>query len=393
MVKADAGPIYLDACATTPLRPGVQQRIQDLQNQAWGNPSSLHSYGVSAAEALERSRVEIGALLGADADDILITSGATESIHLGIRGLASSIPPGRIVISAVEHPAVTAAAEALIPLGWQVSMAPVDSQGIIQLDRFEERRRPPTRLVSVIWGQSEVGTLQPLQTIGALCQKHGIPFHTDATQVISQALPDWNTMPVDLLTASAHKCGGPRGVGLLLVRRAWKQKLTALFTGGGQQNNLRSGTESTPLLAGMAEALSQIQRSGVEGVPDSGNGIRGLRDELEVQLCRTPCVEAIGHPQQRLPHHLALLLRHRSGRPMSGRRMVRALDQQGLAVSSGSACSSGRDTDSSILTAMDLPIEMRRSGLRLSLGFWNADDQIASIVERFERALETCCEG
>ena len=393
MDKAEAGPpIYLDACATTPLRPGVQRRIQDLQNQAWGNPSSLHSYGLSAAEALERTRVEIGSLLDADADEILITSGATESIHLGIRGLASSLPPGRILISAVEHPAVTAAAQALTPLGWELALAPVDSEGFIQLDRFEELLRPPTRLVSVIWGQSEVGTLQPLKTIGALCQLHGIPFHTDATQVISQALPDWNTLPVDLLTASAHKCGGPRGVGLLLVRRAWKQKLAALLTGGGQQNNLRSGTESTMLLAGMAEALSQIQRSDVEGLPDSGNGIRGLRDQLEVRLCRTACIEAIGHPQQRLPHHLALLLRTPSGRPLSGRRMVRALDQQGLAVSSGSACSSGRNTDSSVLTAMGLPSEMRRSGIRLSLGFWNADHQIETIVERFERALQACCD-
>ena len=305
MVRADSGPIYLDACATTPLRPGVQQRMLDVQNQAWGNPSSLHSFGIAAAEALERKRVEIGALLGADANDVLITSGATESIHLGIRGLASSFAPGRIVISAVEHPAVTAAAHALTPLGWQVATAPVDSEGSLQLDRCEELLHPPTRLVSVIWGQSEVGTLQPLQTIGSLCRRYGIPFHTDATQVISQALPDWNTLPVDLLSASAHKCGGPRGVGLLLIRRAWKQQLTALLTGGGQENNLRSGTESVVLVAGMAEALAQIQRCDVDGLPDSGDGIRRIRDELELQLCRTVGVATLGQPQQRLPHHLA----------------------------------------------------------------------------------------
>ena len=392
MVRADSGPIYLDACATTPLRPGVQQRMLDVQNQAWGNPSSLHSFGIAAAEALERKRVEIGALLGADANDVLITSGATESIHLGIRGLASSFAPGRIVISAVEHPAVTAAAHALTPLGWQVATAPVDSAGILQLDRFEELLHPPTRLVSVIWGQSEVGTLQPLQTIGALCRRYGIPFHTDATQVISQALPDWNTLPVDLLSASAHKCGGPRGVGLLLIRRAWKQQLTALLTGGGQENNLRSGTESVVLVAGMAEALAQIQRCDVDGLPDSGDGIRRIRDELELQLCRTVGVATLGQPQQRLPHHLALMLRDRLGKPLSGRRMVRVLDQEGLAVSSGSACSSGRDTDSSVLSAMRMPKEMRRSGLRLSLGFWNSSNQIGSIVERFERAMQVCSE-
>ena len=392
MVRADSGPIYLDACATTPLRPGVQQRMLDVQNQAWGNPSSLHSFGIAAAEALERKRVEIGALLGADANDVLITSGATESIHLGIRGLASSFAPGRIVISAVEHPAVTAAAHALTPLGWQVATAPVDSEGILQLDRFEELLHPPTRLVSVIWGQSEVGTLQPLQTIGALCRRYGIPVHTDATQVISQALPDWNTLPVDLLSASAHKCGGPRGVGLLLIRRAWKQQLTALLTGGGQENNLRSGTESVVLVAGMAEALAQIQRCDVDGLPDSGDGIRRIRDELELQLCRTVGVATLGQPQQRLPHHLALMLRDRLGKPLSGRRMVRVLDQEGLAVSSGSACSSGRDTDSSVLSAMRMPKEMRRSGLRLSLGFWNSSNQIGSIVERFERAMQVCSE-
>ena len=393
MVRADATPIYLDACATTPLRPGVQQRMLDVQTQAWGNPSSLHSFGIAASEALERTRVEIGALLGADPDEVLITSGATESIHLGIRGLASSFPPGRIVISAVEHPAVTAAAQALTPLGWHVSVAPVDSQGLIQLDRFEELLRPPTRLVSVIWGQSEVGTLQPLQTIGTLCRRYGIPFHTDATQVISQALPDWNSLPVDLLTASAHKCGGPRGVGLLLIRRTWKQQLNALLTGGGQENNLRSGTESAVLVAGMAEALSQIQRCDLDGLPDSGDGIRRIRDELELQICRTAGVATIGQPHQRLPHHLALVLRDHSGQPLSGRRMVRVLDQEGLAVSSGSACSSGRDTDSRVLTAMNIPREMRRSGLRLSLGFWNTSNQIESIIERFERALLACAES
>ncbi len=247
--------------------------------------------------------------------------------------------------------------------------------------------------MSVIWGQSEVGTLQPLQTIGTLCRRYGIPFHTDATQVISQALPDWNSLPVDLLTASAHKCGGPRGVGLLLIRRAWKQQLNALLTGGGQENNLRSGTESAVLVAGMAEALSQIQRCDLDGLPDSGDGIRRIRDELELQLCRTAGVATIGQPHQRLPHHLALVLRDHSGQPLSGRRMVRVLDQEGLAVSSGSACSSGRDTDSRVLTAMSIPREMRRSGLRLSLGFWNTSNQIESIIERFERALLACAES
>ena len=393
MDKADARPIYLDACATTPLRPGVQQKMVEVQSQAWGNPSSLHCFGIAAAETLERARVEIASLLGAEANEVLITSGATESIHLAIRGLASSLPPGRIVISAVEHPAVTAAAQALTPLGWQVCMAPVDAQGTIQLDHFAELLRPPTRLVSVIWGQSEVGTLQPIQAIGALCRQHGIPFHTDATQVISQALPDWNTLPVDLLTASAHKCGGPRGVGLLLVRGAWKQQLTALLTGGGQESNLRSGTESAVLLAGMAEALSQIQPCGVDALPNSGNGIRRIRDALELQLGERFGVATISQHDHRLPHHLALLLRDRSGQPLSGRRMVRVLDREGLAASSGSACSSGRDTDSSVLTAMGLPREMRRSGLRLSLGFWNSKHQIESIVERFERALLACSEA
>lgn len=142
----------------------------------------------------------------------------------------------------------------------------------------------------------------------------------------------------------------------------------------------------------MAEALSQIQRCEVDALPDSGNGIRRLRDALELQLCQQSGVSVVGEPQQRLPHHLALLVRDRAGRPLSGRRMVRVLDQQGLAVSSGSACSSGRDTDSSVLMAMGQPKELRRSGLRLSLGFWNSERQIASIAERFARALQTCSE-
>ena len=205
---------YLDACATAPLRESVISCMVRAQQDGWGNPSSLHRIGCDAAESLERARLSISASLGAERSDILFSSGATESAHLALLGLAKTQSPGRLVISAVEHPAVAAAAHQLVACGWTVERWPVDAYGQIQMQHLDRLLQPPTKIVSLIWGQSEVGTLQPIQAVGEVCRSKHIPFHTDATQVLSQGCPNWSELQVDLLTASAHKCGGPRGIGL-----------------------------------------------------------------------------------------------------------------------------------------------------------------------------------
>ena len=379
--------IYLDACATAPLRPGVLQRMIELQHEAWANPSSLHGFGLKASEALERARSQIAGNLCADHQDVVFTSGATESIHLALHGVAASRSPGRLVISSVEHPAVSGAAHLLARRGWEVTEWPVDQLGRIRLECLEELLASPTKIVSLVWGQGEVGTIQPLLTVAEACRERGILIHTDATQVLSQAIPNWSELPVDLLSSSAHKSGGPRGIGLLMTRESLRSDLQPLLTGGGQEGGLRSGTESVVLAAGMAFALEQVERQPIK-LSRAGNGIAALRDGLRDRLLIDDRLEVCGDPEDRLPHHLSLLVSDDDGHPVSGRHLVRSLDATGLAVSSGSACSSGKDSDSPVLTAMGLPKVVRRSSVRISFGPWIEESDLDGIAERFLTGLE-----
>jgi len=379
---------YLDGCATAPVRESVITSMLKAQKGSWGNPSSLHRIGCDAAESLERARLSIGNSLGAERSDILFSSGATESAHLALIGLAKTESAGRLVISAVEHPAVAAAAQQLIACGWTVERWPVDAYGQIQMFHLDRLLAPPTKIVSLIWGQSEVGTLQPIQAVGEACRSRGIPFHTDATQVLSQGCPNWGELPVDLLTASAHKCGGPRGIGLLLLRQDIAERIQPLFAGGQQENGLRAGTECPVLAQGMAAAFRDIASCQANQVESSGSGIARLRDALLALLCQNDAIRLSGHPRERLPHHLSVLVSDRHGQPMSGRALVRALDREGIAASSGSACSSGRDSDSPVLAAMEVDPLWRRSGLRLSLGYWSDPSTLPAINDRIQNAID-----
>ena len=380
--------IYLDACATAPLRPGVLQRMIETQDLAWANPSSLHGFGLRASEALERSRSQIAANLCADHQDVVFTSGATESIHLALHGLGASCAPGRIVISSVEHPAVSGAAHLLSKSGWDVTEWPVDQLGRIRLELLDQLLAPPTKIVSLVWGQGEVGTIQPLLTVADACRSRGILIHTDATQVLSQGLPSWKQLPVDLLSCSAHKSGGPRGIGLLMTRESNRSELKPLLSGGGQEAGLRSGTESVVLAAGMAAALDQIECCPPADLARSGQGIADLRDALRDRLLRDERLTLCGDPENRLPHHLSVLVSDHNDKSVSGRGLVRSLDACGLAVSSGSACSSGKDSDSPVLVAMGISETMRRSSIRISLGPWIERKQLDEIVQRFHAGLE-----
>ncbi len=388
MTGSEDSYFYLDGCATAPLRESVITCMVKAQQESWGNPSSLHRVGCDAAESLERARLSIANSLGAHRSDILFSSGATESAHLALLGLAKNESPGRLVISAVEHPVVAAAAEQLLACGWTVERWPVDVYGQIQMQHLDRLLEPPTKIVSMIWGQSEVGTLQPIQVVGDACRSRQIPFHTDATQVLSQGCPNWNELPVDLLTASAHKCGGPKGIGLLLLRQTIAERIQPLLTGGQQENGLRAGTECPVLAQGMAAAFRDIGPCPANQVEISGSGVAPLRDALLALLCQNDAIRLSGHPKERLPHHLSVLVSDRHGQPMSGRALVRALDRAGIAASSGSACSSGRESDSPILEAMGVDPRWRRSGLRLSLGYWIDPATVTAISDRIHMAID-----
>ena len=353
---------YFDTSATTPAAAEVLEVMAQAQAVAWANPSSLHLPGLAAAELLERSRLSLAEGLGCELDELVVTSGGTEAIHLALLGAAAALEPGRLLITTVEHPATLAAAAQLRLRGWSVQTVPVDRQGLLDLDALDDLLVPPTRLVSVIWGQNEVGSLQPIETIGARCQRAGVLLHVDAVQILGHLPVVFRQLPIDLLSGAAHKLQGPRGVGLLLVRSGLP--IQAQIGGGAQEGGRRGGTEPVVLLAGFARALE------LSGAAPS---LAPLRDALIDRLLTIPGLMMSGPPpgDSRLPHHLSLLVATEAGLPLAGRDLVRALSRQGFALSSGSACSSAGSTASPVLRAMGYGEADAASGLRISLGPWH----------------------
>jgi len=379
-------PLYLDACATSPLAPEVWQVMERAWREGWGNPSSLHGFGLAAAEVLERSRLDLAADLGATPEEVIWCSGGSEAIQTALLGSAARLEPGRLVISAVEHPATEAAALVLAQRGWTVERWPVDRQGLLRLDALDRLLAPPTRLVSLIWGQSEVGSLQPVVTVGALCRERGLRIHVDAVQVLGHAPIDWGRLPVDLLSGAAHKLQGPRGIGLLLARRG--VPLEPLI-GGVQEGGRRGGTEPVPLIAGFAAALRlRVRQLAAHRGQDP---LAELRDGLWAALRELPGLHLLGPQpedrQRRLPHHLSLLVRGRGGTPLSGRALVRALARRGVACGSGSACSARGAGGSRVLQAMGYTPAETTAGLRLSLGPWLEATDLARVPAALEDAI------
>jgi cysteine desulfurase len=381
--------IYLDAAATTPVAAAVLETMLAVQQHGWANPSSLHGFGLAAAEALERARWQCAALLGCSPDELVFTSGGTESIHLALLGVAARLQPGRLLISSVEHPATEAAAQRLLAQGWQVQRLPVNRIGLVDQASLEEALGPPTRLVSLIWGQSEVGTLQDVQLLGRSCRLAGVPLHLDAVQVIGHQPIDLAALPVDLLSIAAHKFQGPRGIGALVVRRGLE--LQASLGGGAQESRRRAGTEPVVLASGMARALQLAQErlTAAEG----RDPLLEQRDRLLVELLDLSGLRLSGpdprlEPLRRLPHHISVLVSGSDGRPLSGRALVREMWQEGFAISSGSACSSSGSAASPVLQALGCTREEAGSGLRISLGPWLGPEDLNGVASALDRARQ-----
>ncbi len=377
------GPLYLDACAASPPAEPVIAGMLAAYQGSWANPSSLHGFGFAAADCLERSRQAIAASLGFPASWLTFCSGGTEANHGALLGVASQLPKGRLVISAVEHPAVQAAAHQLETQGWELAIWPVDGLGRVDLAWLDRLLAPPTRLVSVLWGQSEVGTLQPIETIGSACRRAGVLFHSDAVQVVGHQPMAIEALPVDLLTFTAHKIQGPRGIGALVARP--DLALGAWIGGGGQEAGRRGGTEAVALAAGFAAAIDLAQARLQAGA--GSDPLEPGRDRLLAALESLAGVKISGCRQRRLPHHLSLVLSSPNGTPLPGRQVVNGLWQRGLAVSSGTACARGRASGSTVLLAMGYPPEQAGSGLRISLGPWLTPSQLESLPDRVRAAL------
>lgn len=358
--------VYLDNAATTPLRQEVFAAMVPYLTEEFGNPSSIHAFGRRVRKDIEEARERAAQALKAEAGGIYFTSGGTEADNMAILGVATRDQnQGKgLITSAVEHHAVLHAFQALEKRGYKLTVLPVDKYGMVSPAQLEEALGDDTCLVSIMHANNEVGTIQPIKELAAIARQRGALFHTDAVQSVGNIPVDLEELGVDLLTASAHKLYGPKGVGLLYVKKGLR--LANITYGGAQEKSLRAGTENAAGIIGFARALELA----VAEQPETNCRLIGLRDKLIRGLTALPEVCLNGHPQLRLPGNVNVSIKR-----VEGESLILSLDMAGIAVSSGSACTSGSLEPSHVLMAMGLDHQAAHGSLRLTLGkFTEAED-------------------
>lgn len=374
--------IYMDYSATTPVDPRVVEAMAPYWNDVFGNTSSAHAWGQAAASALERSRERVARILNCRPSEIVFTASGTEADNLALRGIAwAARQAGRghhIVSTPIEHHAVEATVEQLHHLfGFEVTVVPVDGYGLVDPEAVRRAIRPDTVLVSVMTASNEIGTVQPIPEIAAVCREYGVPLHTDAVQAAGRMALNVEDLGVDLLALSAHKFYGPKGVGLLYVRRGLA--LVPAITGGGHEGGRRPGTVNVAGIVGMATALELAEAAREEETAR----LARLRDRLiEGVLSAIPDVRLTGHPIRRLPHLASFAIRD-----VEGASVVIGLDLEGIAASSGAACAEGEARPSPVLEAMGLAPEWAMGALRLSLGRYNTEEDVDAVIEVLARVV------
>ncbi|MBF0628449.1 MAG: cysteine desulfurase [Magnetococcales bacterium] len=378
--------IYLDHNATSMPRPGVAEAMLATLNRPEGNPSSVHGPGRAARQTLDEARRAVARLVTVHESRVIFTSGGTEANHLAILGVADAAEkPATLVTSAIEHPSVLQPTERLAQQGWRVLRLPVEANGQIAPAALQTllAEEPNVRLVSIMAANNETGVLQPIETIGALCQAAGVRFHCDATQWAGKLPLAADAIHADLLTLSAHKLGGPKGIGALVVNAALQ--LVPQLLGGGQERGRRSGTENLPGIAGFGHAATQVAAH----IGTEAQTITALREKLEEGLLKSlPDGIILGHRAPRLPNTTAIAL---DG--IDGETLVMTLDLTGFAISSGAACSSGKNTPSHVPLAMGLDHALTRSVTRISLGWDSTEDAVDRFVHAFHRSVDRLRKG
>jgi len=372
--------IYLDHNATTPVASEVADAVATAMREQFGNPSSIHAFGQSAKTALDQARDAVAALIGASPAEVVFTGGGTEGDNLALRGVAGMpAMAGRrqIVISAIEHEAVRHTAQALGKAGWQVDEVPVGSRGVVEPDNLRRLVGANTALVSVMHANNEVGTIQPIAVAAGIAHDAGALFHTDAVQSVGKIPVDVGTLGVDMLTLSGHKFGGPKGVGVIWIRRGLA--LSPMLTGGRQERGRRPGTENVPGLVGLGVAASLARE---QHLP-AGDRIARMRDRLEHGILeRISGTVVNGAPDARVPNTSSI-----SFEGVEGESLVIGLDLEGVAVSTGSACSSGTLEPSHVLRALGLPPSRVQSAIRFSLGPSTTEADIDQVLDALSRAV------
>jgi cysteine desulfurase len=367
--------VYLDYAATTPVDERVLASMLPYFNQFFGNPASIHKYGQQAEAALEDAREQVANLLNCRDQEVIFTSCGSESDNLALRGAAWAARKKRaanhILISPVEHHAVSRTAQQLADLfGFEVETLPVDHTGKVSPGDVQSRLREDTAVVSVMYANNEIGTINPIAEIGTVCQEHGIPFHTDAVQAGGYLPVNVQALNVDLLSLGAHKFYGPKGIGVLYARNG--TPLEAVQTGGAQEFGYRAGTQNVPYIVGMARAfeLAQAERS------ERNAYLESLRDHLiGAVLEAIPDSKLSGHPSERLPNHASFVFKQ-----VDGNQLLMMLDMEGFACSSGSACKTGNPEPSEVLIAIGIEPSWALGSLRVTLGAHTTAEEIQKFV-------------
>ncbi|TYO95091.1 cysteine desulfurase [Desulfallas thermosapovorans DSM 6562] len=366
--------VYFDHSATTPVRPEVAEVMQNYLTANFGNPTSLHYFGRQVRKALEEAREKVAAAIGAKPEEIVFTSGGTESDNMAIHGVAmiNKNRGNHIITSAVEHHAVINTVKALGKQGFTVTILPVDKYGLVSVEDLANAITDKTILISIMHANNEVGTIQPIEELAAVAREKGIPFHTDAVQSMGKIPVNVDKLGVDLLTISGHKIYGPKGVGALYIRKGtrWRQ---SLFHGGAQERLRRAGTENVPGIIGLGKACELA----VQDLEKESAYLTTLRDKLIKEVMdRISNVRVTGHPTRRLPNHASFCFEF-----IEGESMLLSLDMKGIAASSGSACTSGSLEPSHVLLAMGIPHELAHGSIRITLGRDNTEADIDYFME------------
>ncbi len=375
-------PIYLDYNSTTPCDPRVVEAMLPFFTQKFGNAASRsHAFGWEGEEAVEVAREQVARLIGAEPKEIVFTSGATEGDNLALKGVFElyASKGNHIITVATEHKAVLDTCHHLERLGGEITWLPVDSAGLIDLAELEAAIRPTTILIAVMYANNEIGVLQPIKAISTLARKHSVLFFSDAVQAIGKIPVDVNGDGIDLMTLSAHKFYGPKGIGALYVRRRDPRvRLTAQMDGGGHERGMRSGTLNVPAIVGLGKA-SELAG---EQMAAEARRLAGLRDRLEQGLLAIGGATVNGSRQHRLPHTTNI-----SFADVDGEALLAGLGKD-VALSSGSACTSASMEPSYVLKALGLPDDLAHSSLRLGLGRWTTDEEVDYAIGRISETVE-----
>jgi cysteine desulfurase len=372
--------IYMDHSGTTPIDPKVLEAMMPYLTEKFANPSSIYTEGREVRAAVDEARVQVAKALNADASEITFTSGGTESDNLGIKGIALNRKEkgGHIITTTIEHHAVTHTVDHLGEMGFDISFVPVNKFGQVELETLEKEIRKDTFLLSLVYGNNEIGTIQDMKEIVKLAHKHNVLVHTDAVQAVAKIPIDVKDVGVDLLSLSGHKIYGPKGIGALYARKGLK--LAPVQHGGGHEKNLRSGTENVPCVIGLGKAMEL----GKAGLTTEIPRVKAMRDRLvKGILAELEDSYLNGHPEKRLPHNAHFRFSY-----IEGEALLLNLDMMGIVASTGSACSSKSLKASHVLLAIGLTPEQAHGSLRLTLGKGNTDEEIDTVLESVPKVVK-----